>query len=102
MAFVFDVAQREQNRWRARCHSGSASSLSSALTPKAGGGEGPGALTEGQLEASVQQEAMGSRVLGAVDLVRLHQDLGVQEDPVPRTLLEAQTHSIKTTSTHLL
>lgn len=39
-------------------------------------------LTEWQLEARVQQEAMGGWVLGAVYLIRLHQDLGVQKDPV--------------------
>lgn len=34
---------------------------------------------------------MRSRVLGAVDLVCLHQDLRIQKDPVPGTLLEVQT-----------
>lgn len=34
---------------------------------------------------------MGSRVLGAVDLVCLHQNFRIQKDPVTRTLLEVQT-----------
>lgn len=49
--------------------------------------ESGGPLTKRQLKASVQQEAVRSRVLGAVDLVRLHQNLAVQEDPVARALL---------------
>lgn len=40
-------------------------------------------LTKRQLEASVQQDSMRRWVLGAIDLIRLHQDLCVQKEPVP-------------------
>lgn len=41
-----------------------------------------GHLTKRQLEAGVQQDAVGGWVLGAVDLICLHQNLCVQKDPV--------------------
>lgn len=44
-------------------------------------------LTKRQLEASVQQEAVRSRVLGAIDLIGLHQYLSVEEDPGAQALL---------------
>lgn len=47
-----------------------------------GGKNKEGHLTERQLEAGVQQDAVGSWVLGAVDLICLHQNLCVQKDPV--------------------
>lgn len=40
-------------------------------------------LTKRQLEASVQQDSMRCWVLGAINLIRLHQDLCVQKEPVP-------------------
>lgn len=73
------------------CHSRSPPALSFTTWLPKKKEKSPVALTKRQLEASVQQEAMGSRVLGAVDLVCLHQDLRIQKDPLARTLLEVQT-----------
>lgn len=45
-------------------------------------------LTEGKLEAGVQENPVGRRVLGAVDFICLHQNLRVEKRPFSGTFLE--------------
>lgn len=45
-------------------------------------------LTKRDLKTGVQKYLVGRRVLGAIDLVCFHKDLGVETSPFTRTLLQ--------------
>lgn len=55
-------------------------------------------LTKRQFETCVKQHQMQGGVFGAADLIVSHDDLRVQREPFPRTLLHTQQHF--STQTH--